>query len=218
MRVSKGRPYAILTGDIVGSRKLEPAERRRLPRVLERLGTELAAWPQVPLALSRHRGDGWQVLVSAPDRALRAALFVRTTLRSRFPGRRVDTRIAVGVGTLDFLPGDRIADGDGAAYRLSGAALEERASSHLRFAAEKPRSEIGVVFELVDALARDWTPAQATALRGALLDWTQEKIAAKWPDGAISQQAVAQHLRRAGWDAVDAALTWYETQAKPEKL
>jgi hypothetical protein len=235
MRVRKGHHYAVLTGDIVRSSRLSVAERKAVGRLLDRAGQTLARWSTVPLPLSRHRGDGWQVLLADPAPALRAALLVRATLRAGGSSRSLDTRIGIGVGTVEFVPGDRLEEGDGPAYRLSGSALEEKGTRRLRWAAEssapadadppgngprgaparddRPDGEaVPVVLDLVDFLVQEWTPAQATAVLGALEGWKQEKIAAKWPGSAISQQGVAQHLRRAGWDVIDSALRWYEAR------
>ena len=64
--------------------------------------------------------------------------------------------------------------------------------------------------QLIDVLALDWTVRQAQAVAGALWGWTQERIGESWPQGAISQQAVGQHLDRAGWGGVESALQFFE--------
>jgi hypothetical protein len=43
-----------------------------------------------------------------------------------------------------------------------------------------------------------------------LKGWTQEKIAKEWSPTGISQQAVAQHLERAKWFAVERAVKCFE--------
>lgn len=71
------------------------------------------------------------------------------------------------------------------------------------------RQALDVILKLIDALARDWTEKQAHAVSGALLEYTQEKIARTWFEREISQQAVAQHLDRAGWNAVEIGLNYF---------
>jgi len=38
---------------------------------------------------------------------------------------KFDTRMAIAIGTVDFVPDDRVSRGDGHAYRDSGNALEQ---------------------------------------------------------------------------------------------
>jgi hypothetical protein len=66
------------------------------------------------------------------------------------------------------------------------------------------------VIQLMDVLAANWSEKQAQAVMGALQGWTQEKIATTcWPK-PITQQAVAQHLDRAGWHAFESGLLYFE--------
>jgi len=69
---------------------------------------------------------------------------------------------------------------------------------------------LDIIVHLIDALAVDWTEKQAQAISGALRGWTQEKIAKLWWENPITQQAVAQHLDRASWYAVENALAFFE--------
>jgi hypothetical protein len=100
-------------------------------------------------------------------------------------------RLAIGIGPIDFLPQKAISSGDGEAYRRSRDAQD-------------------VLVRLIDAIARDSTGRQANAVCGAILDWKQVKIASVWFKGAVTQQAVAQHLERAGWNAAAEALAHIE--------
>ncbi len=76
--------------------------------------------------------------------------------------------------------------------------------------AERDARAISVLLLVLDIIARNWSSAQARAVCGALLEWTQEKTAENWPGAPITQQAVAQHLARAGWDGVRETLAFYE--------
>ena len=66
-----------------------------------------------------------------------------------------------------------------------------------------------LVFRLIDEFAREWTARQARAVVGALQGWTQEQVATLW-EPTVTQPTVANHLRAAHWDAIDAALELYE--------
>jgi len=217
MKVERGKVYAVITGDIVGSSKLKPAERKELHAALKDTSDMLTEHFKqlVPLQVDIFRGDSWQLLVIDPAQSLRIGLFFRAFLRGKMKSTRVDTRISIGVGSIDIMPEESISSGDGEAFRSSGEALESLSRTH-RMTISFPQSLISnnhqaldVILKLIDALARDWTEKQAHAVSGALLEYTQEKIARTWFEREISQQAVAQHLDRAGWNAVEIGLNYF---------
>lgn len=210
MRVQRRKRYAVLTGDVVGSTRLDAAVRRHLPRELRRIGTTIRReYPDVcPLDLSTYRGDSWQLLVTDPSLALEIAVSFRAALRWRMQVKDVDTRVAIGIGGIDFVPGDRISEGDGAALQLSGRALDELDDairmSILVQDRDLPVVEIAV--SLLDTIVASWSIGQCQAVVGALGGKTQDAIASAWRPRAISQQAVGQHLDRARWNLVQVAL------------
>ena len=217
MEVERGKIYAVITGDIVGSSKLKPAERKQLHAALKDTSDKLMEHFKrlVPLQVDIFRGDSWQLLVIDPAQSLRIGLFFRAFLRGKMKSKRVDTRISIGVGSIEFMPEESISSGDGEAFRSSGEALESLSRTH-RMTISVPQSLISndhlaldVILKLIDALARDWTEKQAHAVSGALLEYTQEKIARTWFEREISQQAVAQHLDRAWWNAIEIGLNYF---------
>lgn len=208
------RDVAVLTGDVVRSSKWSGSERALLHDAISTVSAEIQQYfsPSIPYEIDLFRGDSWQLLVSEPGQALRVALFFRARLRSRLDAAKVDSRIAIGVGSVDFLPESGVSTGDGDAFRRSGWAFEELGRSfRMAFSAEGETARcLNVVVRLVDHPAAFWTPRQAYAISQALLGLTQEQIAESWVDRPITQQAVAQHLARAGWHAVDTAVTFFE--------
>lgn len=208
------RTVAVLTGDIVGSTKLSGDQRRRLHDVLAEVSEELRQrfGTAIPYELDVFRGDSWQIMVTEPRLALRVALRFRARLRSRFEDVKVDTRVGIGVGGVDFLPEKGVSTGDGDAFRRSGWAFEELTrGERMAFAGRGPHSRcLDVCVRLIDYPAAHWTARQAYAVAEALLGHTQEEIAEGWMDRPITQQAVAQHLARAGWHAVDTAVGYFE--------
>jgi hypothetical protein len=161
--------------------------------------------------------------VPDPADALRMALFVRAFIRAE--ADRVDTRFAIGVGAVDKMPEQSVGDGRGDAFRLSGERIENKRGPRMQFAMEhdatRERTDgwwedrsLSTLLAVMDVVVARWTSAQATAVRGALLDWKQEQIAETWPHGPITQQSAWQHLDRAGWVGVHAALDYYEDVMK----
>jgi hypothetical protein len=211
MKVTKDTIYAVATGDVVASSRL-PAPRRRalhgaMTAAAEGLGE---AWPGTLLgAVDLFRGDGWQMVLSRPELALRCGLYYRARLASE----EFDVRFAIALGTLDFIPGRRVSEGDGEAFRRSGEALESMSRGEgmrLAFPGSPDEDALDTVVRLVDALAARWSGRQALAVTGALRGWSQEEIGRDcWPR-PVSQQAVQQHLDRAAWSGIEAGLGFFE--------
>lgn len=213
MKVSVKKAYAVLTGDVVDSSKLPAARRKALPRLLERAAQAAAkAFPgALPLPIAVFRGDSWQLLVTDVPRALRIALFFRAALAGDTArGRGLGTRVAIGVGRVDFVPSAGVTAGDGEAYRRSGAALDAmRRREHLRLEVPETPPELAALVRLIDAVAQHWTGPQARVMQGALLGRNQEEIARSLV-GRISQPVVARHLDKAAAEPVEAGLTAVE--------
>ncbi|HKJ89198.1 MAG TPA: hypothetical protein VKA48_11915, partial [Gammaproteobacteria bacterium] len=98
-----GPIYAVLTGDLVRSSTLSADELQRVQDGLRTAARELAvaSWAADSLVvgeLDLFRGDSWQLLLRRPGPALRAALFLRSTLLAQ---GIADTRIAIGHGTVE---------------------------------------------------------------------------------------------------------------------
>lgn len=208
---------AVLTGDIVGSSKLNPVEREMLPKkILDASDTLQNSFSCVPFQIRIFRGDSWQFIISAPEKSLRIGLMFRSLIQTSFEDHPLDTRIGIGIGLINFLPEENLSSGDGEAFRRSGSALENMARKRYLDAVfpeswNWPTAELlREVLLWVDFQAQNWTPGQASAVSGALLGRTQIEIAKKEFRGEITQQAVAQHLKRGGWSAVQSSVDLYE--------
>jgi hypothetical protein len=197
---------AVLTGDVVASSQLPAEQRRLLPAILKGAAKDLErAFPKAvagPLAV--FRGDSWQLIVSEPALSLQAGLLFRSgVIAASGAGLRLDTRMAIAVDTIDFMPSGRVSEGDGPAYRASGAALDDLGTGvRMCFVAPGAPDLWKATIGLLDAIIQDWTVLQALAVKGRLQGRTQAEIAARWPE-RITQQTVARHLARAHWPVVE---------------
>jgi len=218
MKIQHGKKYAVLTGDVVGSTRLKGDDRLKLLEVMREVSRDIQKeyHKDVPLAVDIFRGDSWQVLVRNPQHALRIGLYFRARIRSGVKSHRVDTRFSIGLGGVDFIPEDHVSSGDGEAFWLSGHGLE-RMPRNRRMVVLLPASFADCLSDasdsllfLIDTLATRWTRKQAEAISGAIAGLTQERIAQNWMDHPITQQAVAQHLERAGWNAIEHGLHFFE--------
>jgi len=169
------------------------------------------------MPLELFRGDSWQLLVINPGDALRVALFLRAYLRAETRTKQSDTRFAIGVGTVEEAPSESIRENRGEAYEHSGALLDKKSSQRMHFGIAREHLDgwyeeksITAILAVLDVVASRWSSAQSRAICGALTGGTQEQIAKEWHGESISQQAVGQHLSRAGWVGVEAAVQYYE--------
>jgi len=212
---------AVITGDFIDSSKLAPNDWDRLHAIMKESSRLLAdSFKEiVPLEVDIFRGDSWQMLVLDPSKALRLSLLYRATIRAKMADPELDTRMAIGVGPIDSIPQTRVSEGHGEAYLLSGEALDrlnKSRSANMCFAHKDDETAraFDVIVRLIDALATRWTDKQALAISGALRGMKQEEIAEKLWERKITQQAVAQHLSRAGWDAVEQGIEYFEKEQK----
>jgi hypothetical protein len=212
---------AVITGDFIDSSRLAPKDWDRLHMVMKESSRLLrdSFGEIVPLEVDIFRGDSWQMLVLDPAKALRLSLFYRATIRAKMAHPNLDTRMAIAVGNIDSIPQTRVSEGHGEAYLLSGEALDRLNKSkagNMCFAHKNDETAdtFDILIRLMDAIATRWTDKQALAISGALRGMKQEEIAEKLWEKSVTQQAVAQHLGRAGWDAVEKGIEYFEKRQK----
>jgi hypothetical protein len=216
-----GKIYAVLTGDLIGSSRFRIQQREEvlsnLKDSFKEISPDIIASPFVIF-----RGDSFQGVLSRPDEALNAALIIRASLLSKFKGKRtrLDARIAIGIGTIDYLPPDQAGEGDGEAFRNSGLELDKMKKSEQNLIIRTPWTEINEELRtecaLLDALIQRLTKEQAEAIAYQLpkreflaqdqviiKEITQQIIAEILN---ISQPALSQRLKTGGYWAVQAFL------------
>lgn len=197
--------HAVLTGDLVASRSSGSTPVAAAMDTLARAATEFCKDHDLPgPRFTRFRGDGWQILLTRPGLALDAALFLLARLRAA--DLDIETRIAIGVGTVDT-PGTRdLSDADGPAFHVAGDLLDQ--------IGRRRRLTIGgagigpwqiAALDLVDHLSLAWSAPQAEAVALALAPAgpTHDVIATGL---GITRQAVQSRLSGAGFGYLDSSL------------
>ena len=201
------RSFAVLTGDLLASSRLSPAQINAALLAL-RAGTGLiSSWQEgLVTGFSRRGGDGWQMALSTPRHDLRAALVLQAYLR--ILGKGFSTRIAIARGD-GHLPenGDTNA-ASGPVFTASGRLLDSLTGPHARMA-HQAGGALSACTGLADHISQGWTPAQARALRLMLVPVPGTHAAAADQLG-VSRQAVDQALTAAGYHALNEALHAYE--------
>ncbi len=166
-----GELHAVLTGDIIGSTKKAAPPSDQIHAALRAAASDIAvAQPKTLVGeLDIFRGDSWQLLLSDPGAFLAVALIVRANLKFRVG---VDTRIAVGVGTVDHIDQDRISMSSGPAFTTSGRRLDAMTkppfltiNSANGTAARDVIMLASALSAACDAIVQDWTARQAEIAR-----------------------------------------------------
>ena len=208
--------FTVITGDFIGFSHLPASVRQEMYFVLKNCGSQLSAvFPGImPYEIDVFRGDGWQILLTDPVLSLRAALYLRACIKAHAPAEHVDSRLAIGVGPIDYVPDNRVSAGDGTAFRMSGKMIEQMnspKSGTMRFSMngwDQAQLVDGLV-RMAGAFAGLWTAKQALAMTGALQGWDRKQISGLWQP-AISPQAVGKHLERGNWYAVEHGVRGFE--------
>ena len=196
--------FAVLTGDLVSSRKLSPERLERTRRLIaegarrfrRREPHALCGVPEV------FRGDAWQLLLREPRWALRLALLMRALLLARDDVR---TRVSIGIGAVDVIDRRRVSLSTGEAFTLSGHALDSITGYFDLTGALPERAAplaawFPAMLHLASGLVRPWTRRQAEIVSVALLSAnpTHESIAGTLRP-RVSKQSVTESLAGARW-------------------
>jgi hypothetical protein len=199
--MDKMKIYAVLTGDVAGSSRLEGEQRQKLLTVLKdsfSLVDEIIGKEKVAFPFEIFRGDSFQGVLNEPASALRAAIIIRANIRRSFDTtlkNAFDARIAVGVGSISLLPDQRGGEGDGPAYRNSGPVLDEMTKPPRFLLVRTPwpemNSELNVELALLDAIMIKWSVEQAEVALEFFKGKTQEQMAEFFQ---VSQPAIRKRL------------------------
>lgn len=213
--MTQSKYYAVLTGDIIKSSLLSPAQLVSVRSSLIKAATAVKRW-KCGLVKGKpefFRGDAWQLLLTDPSLALRVGIFLRASLLA---GGLADSRVAIGLGEVEVISSKKVSMSTGQAFVLSGKALD-RMTVYWNMALEisksaGPLSEwLAVAGQLCDSLIGQWTKRQAELVRSALnpKEPNFERIG-QLLKPAISKQAVAKGPGGANWYVIREAVRLFE--------
>jgi len=199
--------YAVLTGDLIGSRKLKDqgiSYLEHLNESLEYVGHNY----QIPFYI--YRGDSFQGVTYDITSALKDAIILRLMLISSFEADvkcpRIDARISIGVGKID-LPINierKIGEMDGEAFRNSGLKLEDIKKEKQNLAIITPWTEVNEELDIycimIDRLIARWSKKKCEAVRYRLEGHILEEIGNKLN---IDPSSVFRRLKGTDYDLVE---------------
>ena len=209
----ENRLYAVLTGDIVKSSRMSPADLKRLPGVLTSIFQSIdpiCKPADFATQFSIFRGDSFQVICE-PACAIKAWLLIRAGLRTAYPAplsKSVDSRIGIAIGKVNNLS-QNITESSGEAFLLSGRLLEELKTTRLTgFASENKHTnrEWNVSFMLTDDIIRRWTTTQCLMLPFLLQPMNQAEIAEATQ---TRQPTVTAKINAMGWIAIEQWMLYF---------
>lgn len=185
---------AIITGDIVNSRKL--SSKIWMDGFKQLLNT----FGKNPIEWEIYRGDEFQLEVKNPEEALITAL----QIKAYFKSIKLDVRMSIGFGDKTY-KAKKISESNGTAFTRSGEVFETLKKQKINLAVNSGNeafdSEINLILRLSLAFMDNWLvqPAEfvLTAIQNPSL--SQEEIGVKL---GINQAAVSKRRKRTQFDLV----------------
>ncbi len=212
---------AVLTADLIDSSLYED---QVLLEVLNTLKQEFKAitkeYPKDEIRLQIYRGDSFQGIIKSPEYALHIALRIKTainrihfkeTKKNRAYSKIADFKIAIGIGAQE-IEREAISESNGPAFQYSGRTLDEMKTEHRKTKLKSDFEEINDEFNtslfLLDTITDKWSTASAEVVYYLLKGLKEREVAAAIN---ISQSAVNQRKKAAGWEAISVLLNRYES-------
>lgn len=210
---------AVITADLIDSSLYDE---EILEEVLDSLKLEfehlVSKFGEREIRLTIFRGDSFQGVIQAPEEALHIAMQIKAainrihlkeTKKSRTYSKVADFRLAIGIGTQE-LEREAIEESNGQAFQFSGRTLDEMKNDNRKTGIKTPfpniDREFNTSFLLLDTITDKWSTASAEVVYYLLRGLKEREVAAEIN---ISQSAVNQRKKAAGWEAVSLLLTRY---------
>lgn len=178
----------IITGDIVGSRKVKDSWLANLKTALKVVSTQNSKW-------EIYRGDSFQVEVE-PESAVKTAAYIKACIRVNKPA---DVRMGIGIGAVKSKR-KKLSESDGDAFVHSGGAFDslKQAKVNLAIKTDFPEfdEEINVMIRLALITMDSWGIVAAEMVKLALEheNLLQSELAAI---SGRTQSSVSEALKRA---------------------
>lgn len=210
---------AVLTADLIDSSHYEQDVLDKVLTALTREFERIAGkYGEQMVRFTIYRGDSFQGVIKCPEEALLIALQIKAAINSihlkktsknKTYSKIADFKIAIGIGAQE-LEREAITESNGPAFQFSGRTLDEMKNENRKTRIKSPVSnvddEFNTSFFLLDTITDKWSTASAEVVYYLLKDLKEREVAEAIN---ISQSAVNQRKKAAGWDAVSVLLTRY---------
>ncbi len=178
----------IITGDIVGSRKLKDTWLLHLKDALEKLADEENRW-------EIFRGDSFQLEIK-PAEALKSAMYLKACIKAN---KNADVRMGIGLGSVKTKAA-KITEASGSAFIYSGYAFDGLKQAKVNLCIktdfEEFDEEINILIKLSLIAMDGWGVATAEIVKHALENENllQSELAVL---SGRTQSSVSEALKRA---------------------
>lgn len=191
---------AIITGDIIASRKLVNQEKWLSP-----LKTLLASWGNNPRDWKLDRGDFFQVEITNIEEVLKKALEIKALIKKVTPVDEhkkistIDVRLAIGIGEKSYT-GESISESNGSAFINSGEKFDVLKKENITMGIKTPwqalDEEMNLYLKLAGTFMDRWSVSSAELMQIILNNpnITQEEIGKRL---GIKQNSVSGRWNRA---------------------
>jgi len=183
----------IITGDIVGSRKIKDSWLLSLKTALKVVSDQNSKW-------EIYRGDSFQVEVE-PENAIRAAAYLKASIRVNKPA---DVRMGIGIGSIKNKR-KKLSESSGDAFVNSGAAFDSLKQAKVNLAIKTDSAdfdeEINILIKLSLISMDSWGVVAAEMVKLALENnnLLQSELAAI---SGRTQSSVSEALKRAHYTEI----------------
>ncbi|KAB2859721.1 MAG: winged helix-turn-helix transcriptional regulator [Flavobacteriales bacterium] len=208
---------AIITGDIIASRKLVNQEKWLIP--LKKL---FSTWGESPKDWKLDRGDFFQVEIKKSDDALLKALEIKALIKKVAPldERKkistIDVRLAIGIGEKNYT-GESISESNGSAFINSGEKFDLLKKENSAMGIKSPwksfDSEMNLYLKLASIFMDKWSVSSAEVVQIVLKNpgITQEEIGKQL---GIKQSGVSRRWNRANVNEILEVEKMYRNKIK----
>jgi len=191
---------AVITGDIIASRKLVNQEKWLLP-----LKNLFATWGDSPKDWKLDRGDFFQIEITNIEEVLKKALEIKALIKKVEPIDEhkkistIDVRLAIGIGEKTY-SGESISESNGSAFINSGEKFDLLKKENVTLGIKTPwqdfDEEINLYLKLAGTFMDKWSVSSAELMQIILNNpnTTQEDIGKRL---GIKQNSVSGRWNRA---------------------
>lgn len=210
---------AVISGDIIESTNLPLAARKQITPAIKKALQSLRKKTKVKAGIER--GDFIQAEMD-PAEGMHAVILLKAVINqievnadaSLQSNAEVDIRISMGLGNIS-LDRSKPGESDGTAYQLSGRGLDQLKATKqkLMFQCENEdtNQELNTMARAMEFITDRWTKGSAQVVELFLEGLKEVEIAGRL---GISQPAVNQRKKAAGWDVLQAFLERYDSIIK----
>ncbi len=201
---------AVITGDIIGSQKMNPTV------WLNILKKELNEIGQSPKIWEVYRGDSFQAIIANPADALKTAIKIKATMKTT---PDIDVRMAIGIGSKTYTAA-KVTESNGTAFVHSGETIERLKSEKQTLAIKSDWPDFDIEMNLLLKLSLivmdNWTVNAAEVVKTTMEnpETVQDKVGQLV---GIKQSAVSNRLKRAYYDEIMEVNEMYKSKLKTLK-